>query len=421
MHHTPVTCDQVHVRGKVNRGTMLDLSEQARRLSDFFLVRDPGEPPPDPAALGDPADYDGIGWAVELLQEGRDPDWVYDHLPHDLLTAMLAQGSPTAAPRLKTLTAYQILTTDWPDPVWAIPDLLPVGLATLAGKPKVGKSWLALQIAQAVATGGHALGQAVTAGPVLYLALEDSPRRLRSRMELQGWPVLPQGQGEFMTLGDFDAQIGPLSDPLAVMRLTDQMRSGGYRLVVIDTLSRAIRGDQNDADTMTRALSPLQAAAIDLNCVVLVIDHHRKANMGDTDPILDLGGSVAKAGVADCVWGLYREQGKAGAILHILGRDVDEQRLRLTHDRVTGCWQSEGDADALKVTEARQRVLQALEELGAPATCKEVVEVTDGDYGNTHRLLNDMAGDGAIIRAKQGKSIVYSLLPEDAQPDLGVL
>jgi len=50
-----------------------------------------------------------------------------------------------------------------------------------------------------------------------------------------------------------------------------------------------------------------------------------------------------------------------------------------------------------------------------------VVEVTDGDYGNTHRLLNDMAGDGAIIRAKQGKSIVYSLLPEDAQPDLGVL
>jgi DNA-binding transcriptional ArsR family regulator len=400
---------------------MLSESDQLQRLSDFFANRDPGAPPPDPAALGAPRDYDVAAWAVELLQEGRDPDWVYDRLPPPLLATILAQAAPTAAPGLKTLSAYEILTTDWPDPVWAIPDLLPVGLSVLAGKPKVGKSWLALQIAQAVATGGHALGKTVTAGPVLYLALEDSPRRLRSRMELQGWPVLPQGQGEFMTLGDFDAQIGPLSDPLAVTRLTDHMHRGGYRLVVIDTLSRAIRGDQNDADTMTRALSPLQAAAIDLNCVALVVDHHRKANLGDTDPILDLGGSVAKGGVSDCIWGLYRERGKYGAILHVLGRDVDECRLKLTHDHTTGCWQSEGDADALKVTEARGKVLAALEELGGPATCKEIVEASGADYGNTNRLLKEMAGDGAIIRRKEGQKIVYSLLPQDAEPDLGSL
>ncbi len=59
--------------------------------------------------------------------------------------------------------------------------------------------------------------------------------------------------------------------------------------------------------------------------------------------------------------------------------------------------------------------------LGAPATLMVVGGATGEDKGNTFKLLNNMAGDGAIIRAKQGKSIVYSLLPEDAQPDLGVL
>lgn len=400
--------------------------EKAARFAALFTFPDPGQPQPEPAAIlgTDAMQYDAgeERFIVRRALAGEDLQAILDDASPDFVLSLgngNGHGGPT--PTLRTLSAYEILTTDWPEPPWAVPDLLPVGLSALAGRPKVGKSWLALQIAQAVATGGQALGRTVTAGPVLYLALEDTPRRLKNRMQMQGWPVLPQGQGEFMNLGDFDDQIGPLSDRLSVDRLTDQMRSGGYRLVVIDTLSRAIRGDQNDADVMTRALSPLQKAALEMNAVVLLIDHHRKNSLGDTDPILDLGGSVAKSGVCDCLWGLYREQGKAGAILHVLGRDVDEQRLRLTHDRVTGCWQSEGDADALKVTEARQRVLQALEELGAPATCKEVVDVTDGDYGNTHRLLNDMAGDGAIIRAKQGKSIVYSLLPEDAQPDLGVL
>jgi hypothetical protein len=44
---------------------------------------------------------------------------------------------PTQPP-LQLLTAHGILTTDWPEPVWAIPNLLPVGLTILAGRPKVG-------------------------------------------------------------------------------------------------------------------------------------------------------------------------------------------------------------------------------------------------------------------------------------------
>ena len=65
-----------------------------------------------------------------------------------------------------------------------IQQILPEGLTLLAGKPKRGKSWLALDIALAIASGGTVLGRRCDPGPVLYLALEDNPRRLKKRLEL---------------------------------------------------------------------------------------------------------------------------------------------------------------------------------------------------------------------------------------------
>ena len=57
----------------------------------------------------------------------------------------------------------------------------------LAGQPKVGKSWFALQMAEAVSTGGCVLGRQADKGKALYLALEDSPGRMKWRMRTQGW------------------------------------------------------------------------------------------------------------------------------------------------------------------------------------------------------------------------------------------
>src|SRR5262249_34565487 len=64
----------------------------------------------------------------------------------------------------------------------AIPGLLSEGLSILAGKPKMGKSFLALNLAMTIAAGGKALGDIETvAGDVLYMALEDRLRRVQVR------------------------------------------------------------------------------------------------------------------------------------------------------------------------------------------------------------------------------------------------
>ncbi|WP_261763881.1 AAA family ATPase, partial [Pseudonocardia asaccharolytica] len=71
----------------------------------------------------------------------------------------------------------------FPEPRWAVPGLVCEGVTLLAGPPKVGKSWLSLNLALDIAAGRPALGSIeVEPGPVLYLALEDTPRRLQSRM-----------------------------------------------------------------------------------------------------------------------------------------------------------------------------------------------------------------------------------------------
>src|SRR5215471_4107086 len=65
---------------------------------------------------------------------------------------------------------------------WAVPGLIPEGCILFAGRPKLGKSWFVLQLALAVASGGKAFGMVpAEKSDVLYLALEDTKRRLQSR------------------------------------------------------------------------------------------------------------------------------------------------------------------------------------------------------------------------------------------------
>ena len=322
---------------------------------------------------------------------------------HKAMKEAFADDADT--PPLILLSADTILATDWPEPVWAIPNLLPAGLTILAGRPKIGKSWLALQVAQAVAAGGFALGEHVAKGPILYLALEDNEARLKTRMQKQSWPM--GLQADFLQLGQFTRQIDDLRNG-GGERLARQIERVGYRLVVIDTLSRACYGDQSNVEEMTQALTPVQEMAQRLNCAVLMVDHHRKGFGADPDAVGDILGSTAKGAMADCVWGLYRERGKAGARLAVTGRDVGEQNLALTWDWLTGSWQCEGNADALELTNHRQDILDILRELG-PSPLKLIAEALDQNKGNVYKRLQDLVAVGFVRREGQGKGLKYCL------------
>jgi len=107
-------------------------------------------------------------------------DWTeIERLNHHFIAVKAEQEN-----RYTPITDTELLQLEFPSVRWAVPRLIPEGVAILAGSPKIGKSWLALGIAVAVATGGVALGKIqVEPGEVLYLALEDSQRRLQKRLQ----------------------------------------------------------------------------------------------------------------------------------------------------------------------------------------------------------------------------------------------
>ena len=63
-----------------------------------------------------------------------------------------------------------------------VEDIIPGGLTVLAGTPKIGKSWMALDLAISVAEGIPFLGKSVHKTGVLYYCLEDTYMRIRNRM-----------------------------------------------------------------------------------------------------------------------------------------------------------------------------------------------------------------------------------------------
>src|SRR2546430_3880493 len=90
-------------------------------------------------------------------------------------TPKRAAGQAACAEGLQAMTFAPIK--------YVVPGIIVEGLTLFAGKPKIGKSWLLLHAAIAVARGGFTLGDVhCQEGDVLYCALEDNKRRLQSRM-----------------------------------------------------------------------------------------------------------------------------------------------------------------------------------------------------------------------------------------------
>jgi predicted ATP-dependent serine protease len=87
---------------------------------------------------------------------------------------------------LEVVNAYDIYMKDLPPTKWYVGDILHEGACLLSGDPKVGKSYLALQIAVAVAGTTDRICGALPVGEhgrVLYLAVDDgSEKRIHDRL-----------------------------------------------------------------------------------------------------------------------------------------------------------------------------------------------------------------------------------------------
>jgi hypothetical protein len=175
------------------------------------------------------------------------------------------RSTPSVPIKIKTAAA---LRTRVFEPIkYIVPSYIVEGCTILAGRPKLGKSWLMLDIGLAVAVGGCCLGDAKCAGGnVLYLAMEDNERRLQSRItKIMGyggeWPPGFEYATEWPR-----ANVGGLDEIRRWIASVERPR-----LVVVDVLAmfrspRDLKQSPYDADYET--IQQLQRIASDAACAL---------------------------------------------------------------------------------------------------------------------------------------------------------
>lgn len=304
---------------------------------------------------------------------------------------------------IHSISAAELMNREFPTPRWAIPNLLPEGLTILAGRPKSGKSWLAFDLCLAVARGGTAMGnQQAKQGQALYMALEDSERRLQDRL-LQ---LIQEGEAPGDLLFTTEA---PRYDQGGIQALTEWLdQHPDCRLVVLDTLGRfrpSGKGHGDSYNEETFLLGCLQRLALDRGIALIVIHHTRKANpeAQGGDPLDAVLGSTGLTGVADSIWILKRPRTESVGQLFMTSRDVGEQEQVIEFDPVSCTWHLQMEAQHQGRSIERQKILDYLQRELEPKGPKEVAGSTGLPYDSVRHLMRHMEAEGSITRKARGK------------------
>lgn len=273
-------------------------------------------------------DWKGFKTAFQQALDQAQPLYHVEPMP--------PEPEPAASPAFSGLITLEgLLAEPYTKTHWTIPDLLPEGLLLLGGKPKQGKSWLALALAFTIASGGSILESSqASQGEVLFLGLEDTERRLQARSHqlLSTLATVPSGLAFATQWPRLDE--GGLAQLEAYIQAHPRLRC-----VVVDTWAKVappMKGHSQYAGDYA-ILSQLKQLADASHLSILLIHHLRKTQAQD---VLDeMMGSTAMIGAVDAILLLKRERGESQATLFVTGRDIEHEReIPLWFNAGTGWW-----------------------------------------------------------------------------------
>lgn len=324
------------------------------------------------------------------------------------------------------------ILTEKPEPIpWAVEDwLVRRGIVVLAGEPKVGKSWVAMDLALALATGGKFLGSLpVLDGPsrVLYVDAENNEFMVGRRVHqlVAGRPISLAGREagrlRFLMGGDSN-----LDDSGIRQRFFTEVAEFRPQFTILDTLVRMHRRDENSNTEMARffgdVIKPLQSQH---RSGVIALHHLSKPGLyGGGDPVNRIRGAGDIVAAADQIWLLSIESKKGLVLSHPRSRWGETPSSLLVNIEDTDDGEGvqvvgvETETEAKGITRAlaqtrgelgtkRQEVIERLREKGTKAPDKAAT-----------RCLGALHREGHLKKRKLGRETVYWLsdvAPADAK------
>lgn len=231
--------------------------------------------------------------------------------------------------KLITRSCEEIMTTVYKPIEFVIDGLIAQGLYILAGAPKVGKSWLALDMCLSIAKGGSVLCQKTLQGTALYLCLEDSYVRIQNRLyEITDVPT------ENLYFSVMSESIG---NGLEEQIESFKIEHCGLKIVFIDTLQMVRSDTDSSYGSDYKELSVLKALADKLEIAIIVVHHTRKCK--DSDPFNMISGSTGLSGCVDGSMVLIEtKRGSRNAKLYCVGRDIENAEINLQFDSDLKKW-----------------------------------------------------------------------------------
>ncbi len=309
--------------------------------------------------------------------------------------------------KLSIISYCDLMSMDFQEPSWVIPGIIPEGVTIIAGAPKLGKSWLALDLCLSLSFGGTVLGRKVEKIHTLYLALEDTNRRLKSRIKKQFSgdmidPFTLSNQGCLFATRWENGDEG-------LLKLYNFIKDNNIKVVCIDTMGRfsSVR-DGNDYIQQTRFMASVKSLSDDLNVSIILIHHTRKGTE-DPDFINNIIGSIGITGGADNIIVMTRKRNNTDGILKLTSRDTEEADYGIRFDPVTCRWDIIGSAAELTESNEREEILEILKSADNQMSSKEIDDILGKKPNTVTYLLTKMTEAGNIIKIGYGK---YSALPE---------
>lgn len=267
---------------------------------------------------------------------------------------VIANGAAEVEAKLSITSGKELYDREYAPRKFLVEDVIAEGnLILLAGRPKAGKSWLLLQLAQALDAGGEWLGRRAKRARVLLITLEDGQRRIHERMHVMRWR--PNAAGVATELPDSLAGRG-------MDAIRNEAESGSWDCIIIDSLRAAIRGaiDENANSAMAALVQGLADIAHQTNVTIILVHHTRKT--GDDDPFNVIAGAGATRAAYDLGMVLDRKRGEAEAVLMFESRDLSVEDMTISFDASRG-WSYAGSAVKREELRAGRRVVQVLDAL----------------------------------------------------------
>lgn len=224
--------------------------------------------------------------------------------------------------QLQFISSVEIMNTPMKKQHFIVDKMIYPGLHILSGDPKIGKSWMMMDMCLSIAKGEKFLGRKTEKGHVVYMALEDTFVSLQSRMyELTDEPT---DNLQYILLGN---SIGN--------GLEDDLRQcknvfADLKMIVIDTLQKVRDTVEMKYGTDYRDLSSLKAIADELQIAIVLVHHNRKQH--DSNPNNMILGTNGIAGTADGLLVLTRKADSKNAVLNISGRGAPSLDINIVRD-----------------------------------------------------------------------------------------